>query len=366
MKYTYKRTKHTTDVTEYEVTVDFSEFKKFQDLAFEKLAREVKIKGFRPGKAPKAKIEEKIGSDVLNEAIQQLLPEPAIEIIEKDNMRPVTRLDYSLDKLTEEDGVVYTFSFTNFPDVVLGDFSKLKVKKDEVETTQEDLDMVIKSIVRSSVKPEVLRKFEKNPAASKGKDTEEVKEGEEAKEQVVEDFELSDELIKELGYEKEKTLDEVRVSVKEKLEEMKQQQIDEKYVNDIVAEAVKVSKFEIPKSFLEKEVENFEADFNARLKDLQLDAETYLQTQGATLEEKRKEWEKQAKEKIQNDILLINVALKHDIMPGKADVEAELKAMEDPNMRADYDSDNGRELIRTVLTRRRGLNKLMELVEGKK
>ncbi|MGQ0432683.1 MAG: trigger factor family protein, partial [Microthrixaceae bacterium] len=57
------------------VAIPASEFDKAVDAAFRKLASDVKIPGFRPGKAPRELLEARFGPDVARrEAFQEALP----------------------------------------------------------------------------------------------------------------------------------------------------------------------------------------------------------------------------------------------------------------------------------------------------
>ena len=57
------------------VAIPASEFDKAVDAAFRKLASDVKIPGFRPGKAPRQLLEARFGPDVARrEALQDALP----------------------------------------------------------------------------------------------------------------------------------------------------------------------------------------------------------------------------------------------------------------------------------------------------
>lgn len=395
MNYTHKQTHNDVNKTEYEVTVPFIELKPFEEEAYKVLSKDVKIEGFRPGKAPKATIVAKLGTKLLNESIGRLLPQVAFDIIQKENMQPISTPDYEVTKISAEEGITFKFWFTNYPTVKLGDFSKIKVKKEEVKTTDEDIDSVVKSIVRSGVKPERIRELTK------------VTEGETAKEKIKDqksknknahshddhdhshdghdhhhdhdhgdhththedkgnfDFELNDALIAELGYEKEKTLKDVRESVKQRLTEMKQQQAEEKYMSEVVEEAIKLSKFDIPERFIKSEVEAAERDFANRLNELKLDRDLYLSTQGQTYEKKLKDWEEQAKKRVSADIVLINIAMQNDQLPLEEDIDNEINTIQDASVRSSYDTDSGRQYIRGVLTKQRGLNHLMEKVKNK-
>ena len=58
------------------VEVDEDEFEKALDAAFRKIAREVRIPGFRPGKAPRRLLEARIGSEAARqEALRDALPD---------------------------------------------------------------------------------------------------------------------------------------------------------------------------------------------------------------------------------------------------------------------------------------------------
>ena len=58
------------------VAVPASEFESAIDAAFRKLAREVKIPGFRPGKAPRRLLEAHLGAEIAREqALRDSVPE---------------------------------------------------------------------------------------------------------------------------------------------------------------------------------------------------------------------------------------------------------------------------------------------------
>lgn len=394
MNYTHKQTHNDVNKIEYEVTVAFDELKPFEEQAYNALSKSVKIEGFRPGKAPRQAIVARLGVKLINESVGRLLPAVAFDIIDKEKMQPVNTPDYDLVDLSPEKGVIFKFWFTNYPSVTLGDFSKIKVKKEDIKTTEEDVDTVVKSIVRSSVKPERIRELTKvteiKPASEKAKDkkskdkkAEEDHEGHDHSHDDHDhsheghdhehdhshedkgnfDFELNDALITELGYEKEQTLKDVQESVRKRLDEMKAQQAEEKYVGAVVEELIKLSKFEIPDRFIKSEVEATEKDFNNRLEDLKLEKELYLKTQGVTYEQKLKDWEEQARKRVSADIILINIAMQNDKLPTEEDIEKEIATIQDPSVRASYQTDNGRRYIRGVLTKQNGLHILLEKVK---
>jgi trigger factor len=377
MEYKFKQISKDKDKTVYEVTVEFKELLPYQEAAYIQLSKNIKLEGFRPGKAPRAKIMQKIGSEVIDMSIRTLLPNVTAEIIQKEKARPIAAPDYELVSLDPEKGIVYKFTYTDYPVVKLGDFSKIKVVKEEPKVTDEDADLVIKNIVRSSIKPERLqelgvgsqepedakpetRNLKQTTAKAKSKNKTRSTKGDGS------DFILNDEIVKELGYKEEKTLKELRESVKKKLIELKQQQAEQDYADKVLVEAVKLSKFDIPEFFIQRELESQEHQFIHRLEELKLDADTYLKTQGSTLEKKRAEWKENAEKSVGMDLVLISIADQNGGVATDQDVENEINSIEDPIRRGQYRNDNAREYVRTILTRQRGLGKLLEMVNDKK
>lgn len=374
MQPNYKQTKNTKNEVEYMVTIPFVRFEKQKDIVFEKLASEVQLPGFRPGKGPKAVIEEKLGTKLFTEALNELIPEVTYEIIVKEKLNPITAPNYDVKTVDPAKGIEYSFSFVSYPEVKLGDFSKISIKKGEVSVSDSEIEEIIRNIVRSTLKPEELKKLEskksnveksetskapKHKKEDKNKKTTSKKQEEEK----LQDFELTDELIAKLGYEEEKTLSSLKASVRKKLTEMKNEQLENEYNSKVISKALELSTFEIPDMLLEQEVANLEADFTSRLKELSIQPDEYLKSQGTSLEEKRKEWEKIAQERIGSDLVLIKIASTHDLLASEKDVDDEVEKITDENIKKQYQNKKARDYVKTVITKQRGALKLIEMVK---
>ena len=73
--------------SELHVSIPAAEFEKAIDAAFRKLAGEVKIPGFRPGKAPRQLLEARLGADVAREqALRDALPDYYAEAVESEDL----------------------------------------------------------------------------------------------------------------------------------------------------------------------------------------------------------------------------------------------------------------------------------------
>ncbi len=69
------------------VEVDETEFDKAMDAAFRRIAREVRIPGFRPGKAPRRILEARIGTAAAREeALREALPEYYAQAVRENDV----------------------------------------------------------------------------------------------------------------------------------------------------------------------------------------------------------------------------------------------------------------------------------------
>lgn len=129
------------------VTVDPESWKKAQKKAFEKAASKVEIKGFRKGKAPLNLVKEKVNQmQVLNDAIDGILPELYRDIIENDNIRPYAQPKVDVTKVSDEE-LEIKFTIVTAPEVKLGKYSGYKLGKENPEVTNEILENEVRALL---------------------------------------------------------------------------------------------------------------------------------------------------------------------------------------------------------------------------
>lgn len=111
--------------------------------AARKLANEVKIHGFRPGKAPLPVIEATVGADrVRREAIDDLVPPVLTEVLTEENIQPaITPELETLDDV--EGGVEVGVRITLWPKIDVPNYKDRKVEVTNPAVTDDDLDLQI-------------------------------------------------------------------------------------------------------------------------------------------------------------------------------------------------------------------------------
>ena len=121
--------------------------------SYERLAPGVKIDGFRPGKAPRKLIEASLGvSRLLSDALDLAINETYFKALVDNKINAVSNPKMVINKYpnygqTEEEigqGLEYEAEVEFLADVELGDYSKIKIKKEAPQkATDEDLAKVL-------------------------------------------------------------------------------------------------------------------------------------------------------------------------------------------------------------------------------
>ena len=117
---------------ELTITVDEARFEKAKKAAARKLAREVKIPGFRPGKAPYHIVVQRVGeATVLEEALETLVPQVIGEAIEQEGIEPWSYryIDLNVESLSP---LTIEVIVPLPPKVELGDLSNIEIEQEEI------------------------------------------------------------------------------------------------------------------------------------------------------------------------------------------------------------------------------------------
>ena len=132
---------------EFIIEINGKEWEEALDKAFQKAVKNVKIDGFRKGKAPKDIFLKKYGKESLYlEAADIVLPDAYSKMLEdhKDE-ELVAQPDITL-KTIDDKKVVFNFVLTTRPEVKLGKYKGLKVKKEKVEATEDEINATIEQM----------------------------------------------------------------------------------------------------------------------------------------------------------------------------------------------------------------------------
>jgi len=106
------------------------------------LGRQVRVPGFRPGKAPRRVIENRLGRDyIYMEALQEQLPGWYSQAVVETAVRPIDQPEIHFDDpLDEEEGFKFSATVEVRPEASLGNYKGVEVPRREVEISDEDVE----------------------------------------------------------------------------------------------------------------------------------------------------------------------------------------------------------------------------------
>src|SRR3990167_8648953 len=146
MQYTVNRQEQ--HKTEIKVDIPKDAFEKVYKDVLLGFGKDAKIAGFRPGNAPDDVLESHIGhAKLLNETASFLVSKHIAEILKKEDLSPLASPQIAVHSLSKGSPFSFTATFTQRPKVKVGDWKKIKVKKQKAkQITDEDVDLSIKNI----------------------------------------------------------------------------------------------------------------------------------------------------------------------------------------------------------------------------
>lgn len=121
---------------EIKIGLLWSEIKSKYDEIINKAAKDIEIKGFRKGKAPKKLVEEKIDKNkVFQEVIKEIVPEIYRQTLQKYNLQPITTPKIELIRAEEHKDWQIKITIAQKPPVNLGNYQQMvrEVKKESAK-----------------------------------------------------------------------------------------------------------------------------------------------------------------------------------------------------------------------------------------
>jgi trigger factor len=129
------------------VEVPFTELEPDFDRAFKELAKQVRLPGFRPGKAPRKLLEARIGRGaVLEQVVNDALPSRYSEAVSTSDVKPLGQPEIEVTKLEDGQELVFTAEVDVRPEITLPDLETLKITVDPIEVTDEEVDGELQSL----------------------------------------------------------------------------------------------------------------------------------------------------------------------------------------------------------------------------
>ena len=353
------------------------------DNSFKKKNKDTKIDGFRKGMAPKEMYIKKFGIESLYmDAIDSCISVAYKKAME-ENKELVPVIEPAVDVIGISDtNVIFKFTIITKPEVTLGDYKNLGVKKEKVTVKAEEVDNEIEHM-RSHLADQVVKekgtivegdtaiinftgvvdgkefegakgenypleigshsfipgfeeglvgaksgetrtlnlKFPENYVEDlKGKDVVFTVKVNEIKTRVLP--EINEDFFKDLGYNDVKTLDELKKKVKEDLIHEKEHANDDAFLDKVLEAAAKNMKVDINEEIIDDEVHRMIDQYAEQLQMQGLNIEEFYKMTGTTHDDLHKQMTPEAEKRVKYRYLIEAVADAEKIEPTEKEVEA--------------------------------------------
>jgi len=338
------------------ITVPQEQVDGYYQRAYQKVGGKAKIKGFRPGKIPTNILDQHYGAEIQYECLNFLISDSYVKALQDNKLIPMT--DPAFDTKPIEKGKEYQY-FVEVeikPEIKLGDYKGIKVKKQEAKIAKKDLEEELNRLQESLAqlapakddavlekglvatidfdgtmdgktfdggsakdyvfefgKGQLLQDFETNMEKMKKGDSKEFsitfpkdyfsKElaGKKADYKLtLKDIhnknlpKIDDEMAKDIGKE---NLEQVKTELEKSLQARKEREFRKDYADTIRKELLKKHKFDVPESIVDKEAERSKRD------------------------------KKEVEEQLRLELILEDIAIKENIKATPQDVDARMKML---------------------------------------
>ncbi len=122
------------------VEVPFEELKPSLDAAYQKIAKQINVPGFRRGKVPPQVIDRQVGrAVVLDEAVNDVLPKAYMEALTENSLTPLAQPDIEVTKFEDNEGLEFTAEVDVKPEINLPAYDGLSAKVEDLAVSDDDV-----------------------------------------------------------------------------------------------------------------------------------------------------------------------------------------------------------------------------------
>ncbi|PJZ31517.1 trigger factor [Leptospira kmetyi] len=154
----YKTKKNSNATVDIKLTFEASDIEKAFDKTYAEKQKDVKIPGFRQGKAPLHLVKKQLGDAVASDAINNLILDGMTSILTKLEHPMVRFPKFEIQDYQPGKTLVATAVYETNPEITLGKYKKVKIKLPEVNVTDsdvaEELETIRKQLARKQLKEE--------------------------------------------------------------------------------------------------------------------------------------------------------------------------------------------------------------------
>ena len=408
MKVKVEKVENKANEIKLEFTVEAQKFDEAIQDVYKKNAKYFNIPGFRKGKAPFKMVEKTYGIQIFYEdAFNEIAGEVYAKGLEDNKIEAVSKPKIDIIQIEAGKDLIFTAVVQTKPEVTLGKYKGIELKKVEYNVSDEDVNHELEHIAEHNARlvsvedravengditiidfegfidgkafeggkaenheleigsGKFIPGFEEQIIGMKIDEDKDIKvtfpkdypakelEGKEAIFKIKlheikkkELPEINDEFAKDAS--EFDTLDEWKKSIREKLEKANTSKAKFETEDYAIEEVCKASKVDIPSGMIETQIDNMEQDISSRLSYQGMKLDQYLQMIGKTKQEFRDEYKEEAEKQVKRNLVLEAIMKDAEIEATKEEVETKIKEMADIYGKKEEEIKENAQLIKYV------------------
>ena len=408
MKVKVEKVENKANEIKLEFTVEAQKFDEAIQDVYKKNAKYFNIPGFRKGKAPFKMVEKTYGIQIFYEdAFNEIAGEVYAKGLEDNKIEAVSKPKIDIIQIVAGKDLIFTAVVQTKPEVTLGKYKGIELKKVEYNVSDEDVNHELEHIAEHNARlvsvedravengditiidfegfidgkafeggkaenheleigsGKFIPGFEEQIIGMKIDEDRDIKvtfkkdypakelEGKEAIFKIKlheikkkELPEINDEFAKDAS--EFDTLDEWKKSIREKLEKANTSKAKFETEDNAIEEVCKDSKVDIPSGMIETQIDNMEQDISSRLSYQGMKLDQYLQMIGKTKQEFRDEYKEEAEKQVKRNLVLEAIMKDAEIEATKEEVETKIKEMADIYGKKEEEIKENAQLIKYV------------------
>lgn len=408
MKVKVEKVENKANEIKLEFTVEAQKFDEAIQDVYKKNAKYFNIPGFRKGKAPFKMVEKTYGIQIFYEdAFNEIAGEVYAKGLEDNKIEAVSKPKIDIIQIVAGKDLIFTAVVQTKPEVTLGKYKGIELKKVEYNVSDEDVNHELEHIAEHNARlvsvedravengditiidfegfidgkafeggkaenheleigsGKFIPGFEEQIIGMKIDEDRDIKvtfpkdypakelEGKEAIFKIKlheikkkELPEINDEFAKDAS--EFDTLDEWKKSIREKLEKANTSKAKFETEDNAIEEVCKASKVDIPSGMIETQIDNMEQDISSRLSYQGMKLDQYLQMIGKTKQEFRDEYKEEAEKQVKRNLVLEAIMKDAEIEATKEEIETKIKEMADIYGKKEEEIKENAQLIKYV------------------
>ena len=367
--------------------IEAEKFEEAMKKVYSKTAKYFNIPGFRKGKAPMQLVERQYGSAIFYEdAFNELVPDIYDEAIKENNVEAVSRPNIDIVQMEKGKELIFTATVETKPEVKLGKYKGIEIKKIEYNTTDKDIEHELGHMAERNARLVTIEdrpvekgdittidfegsidgvKFEGGTAENQeleiGSNTfipgfedqvigMKIDEEKDIKVKFPDEYfskdlagkdavfkvtlhgikkkelpKLDDEFAKDVS--EFDTLDELKNSIKERLDTDNERKAKYETEEEAIKTVCDNTNIDIPNGMIELEIDNMMRDMETRLSYQGLNLNQYIQMIGKTEADMRNDFKEQAERSVKSRLVLEAVVKAENIEVQEDDITEKVKEM---------------------------------------